>query len=144
MTVQITLKQLNPDFDNEYARQHHHGEESDGNWNTNWSITFGSDENFVAYKKNKDANYTFGDAVISDVTIFEFSTEEGRSDEFVISNKLIDKIHIAESENHKTAHVYVYFKHTNNYYHIAKKIYIASEDCPEDLTQFILSLNNKS
>jgi hypothetical protein len=137
MQVKITLRQLNPNFDKEYAQQYYNGKESDGNWKYNWSITAAASANISSYKKVDNTEFEFGTAVIKNVTVLEFITDNNVNDNLVISNKLIDKIHIAEREAYSTTHIYVYFKNTNEFYTIADKVYIACEDCPEELKKYI-------
>ena len=141
MKAKITFKQQNPDFDKEYAKIYHHGEQSHDNMKDNWSMTMGIEGNVVAINIQKDTCIHLAGVEVGKVSIFEYKTDTGEICQFVVSDSLIDKIHQAGNSKYKSSHLYVYFKNTDEYYTYqngGQLMYFACDEYPAELKKYLV------
>ena len=141
MKAQITIKQLNPDYDSEYAKIYNFGRESADNNKANWSVTMGIEGEVVSFEKKENAIFKLKDSEIKNVWIFDYKNAEGISTQIIISNSLVDRLHEAARQKYHTSHLYIYVKNTDNYYTMSEPnriAYIACEDFPKELEQYLV------
>lgn len=141
MKVKVTFKQLNSEFNKEYADEYHFGEESENNWKTNWESGFKVEENVTEITLKDSTTYALRGSVggkefnysIPDMKILECLKESGKKEIFAVSNKLVTKTHKAQNERYKGAHYYFYLKDKEEFVDL-NGIIIATQDFPVELT----------
>ena len=143
MKLHVTFAQQNPEFDKDYAKQYHGGQESDGNRKLNWSRSPVYNKEIRELNVIDPGQYSFGiknpdgslsTYTISNVMMLEVVTEDGQKG-FIAgaSKKLITKTHSPHNARYNTTRFYFYLKPTEEYVVLENAVYIAVEDMPQEL-----------
>lgn len=140
MKISVTFKQLNSEFDKEYADEYHFGKESENNWKTNWENGFKIEEKVTEINLKNNTTYALhgraGDKEfnyeIPDMQVLECVTESGAKSVFAVSNKLISKTHQVQNKKYSRTHYYFYLKDKEDFVDLGG-IVIAKQDFPPNL-----------
>ena len=144
MKVNVTFKELNPDFNQEYADEYHMGEESDGNRKVIWSKTYETDNNIdetkiaengtVPVKYNKSGKSFIKN--FKGMTILECHSGEAKVVAFAASKNIIDSIIQHKNSNSKKSYFTFYLKPEMIKTELVDGIFINKEDFPEGYYNF--------
>ena len=140
MKISITIKEVNPDFDQALADRENEGHETENNIRYNWEDEFevkdevkdfGIRNNEIyllqGMKGNKEFSYE-----IPSMTIVECVGENGVVTQFAASRKLIKetKKNIDKKGN---IHFYIFLKGGHEHVNPIPGIYISKKDFPKEL-----------
>lgn len=144
MKVQISFKEINPEYDQKYANVYHFGKESDGNWKINYLSSFlviNTDEVKIAdtgdlpcilSQENKEQ-----EVILKNMTTFSCYRENQVIAQYSVSTLLIDKTHLIHNKKLDKAYFYFYLKPNGSKGRIAPNIYISQEQAD------LLGINSK-
>lgn len=146
MKVFVTFKELNPDYDQEYANEYQDGHESENNWKVKWQtgpipykdiseIRVLDNETFkLLGTTNEKTDFSYD---IPNMTILQCITNDSQILQFAVSKTLLQRTHKVYNNKYKTMRFYFYFVPnsipiTNNW---EPGVYIFIEDFPKELIQ---------
>jgi hypothetical protein len=140
MKVTITVKEVNPDFDQEFADRENDGHESEDNIRYNWEDEFDVKDEVKDFGIRNNEIYTLqgfnGEEKFSyeipSMTIVECVGENGTVTQFAASRKLIKdtKKNIDKKGN---IHFFIFLKGKHDHVNPIPGIYISKKDFPKDL-----------
>ncbi len=142
MKLHITVKQQNPEFDQQYANQYHFGKESDGNWRYNLNDGFEVRENIKDFTVLDEEDFKLAglkkneefEIPIPNMTVINCLTTDNRKVQVAaISKSLIKKKQITPNKKYNLTRIYFYLTEQNEFIHPFKIIYIAAKDYPNEL-----------
>lgn len=140
MRVTITVKEVNPRFDQEYADRHYDGKESDDNIRYNWEDEFEVKHDCPDFRVRNNTGYKLegfrGDEpfsfLIPSMTIVECVSADGLLTQFAASRRLIKdtKKVVAKSGD---IHFFIFLKGGQKMVSPIAGIYIHAKDFPAEL-----------
>ena len=142
MKLHITVKQQNPEFDQQYANQYHFGKESDGNWKYNLNDGYEVRENIKEFTILDEENFKLAgqkkieefEILIPNMTVINCLTADNRHIQVAaISKSLIKKKQITPNKKYDLTRIYFYLTEQAEFIHPFKIIYIAPTDFPKEL-----------
>lgn len=137
MKFAVTICQVNPDFDQEYADQYHFVKESENNTKCHWSKTteISKAEDFEVIE---NANFELAlkdnrNFLIPNVyKLLCYDHQKNPVIEFVISKSLLEKTHSVYNKQYKTSRFYFYLN-DNEFVNLTENIYLSLSDFPKEL-----------
>lgn len=146
MKVSVTIKEMNSDFDQEYADEYKDGKESDNNLKSNWETSFGTDDDVTEIKLKDNTIFSLNGSIgkeifafqIPDMQVLECVTAQGKTLTFAVSNKLITRTHQVQNKKYKRTHYYFYLTDKVEHIKFTNTIIIAKADIPTDFLQKLL------
>lgn len=143
MKVQVSIKQVDSEYNKKYADEYNGGEESDGNWKYNWSVTSivpNVTEFKVIDKQDFVLSGKFNDGIKKEYTlpnmqVIQCITESSEIIEFAVSNELIIKTHKAKINKYDVVRFYFYLNDKNELFNIADLAFIIGKDYPKELLE---------
>jgi len=121
MKVQVIFRELNPNFNKDYANEYHFGKESENNLKINWSVTHEVSQEVKKISFLEKSMHTLRDKennkeiVIDDVTALECIKVDGEITRFAVSNSIIDKMHEVYQKKYNITRFYFYIKPGSDY-----------------------------
>lgn len=142
MKVTITVKEVNPDFEQAYADQHHDGKESEDNIRYNWEDEFEISEDVTNFSIRNNAVYQLegerGNEPFSyeipSMTIVECKLASGTTARFAASRKLIKDTKKVLDKN-GNIHFFLFLKGNHEMLNPLTGVYISKPDFPFDLPE---------
>ena len=138
MKFEVTVKQINGEFNKDYADQYNFGEESESNWKHLWSKTWGIRgdvkewkvvENGAIILKNTSASTKSNSIVnIENVRILECTEVDGDKTYAGVSNSLLQKTYLPENIDYSKSYNYFYLKSDAHFIEIGPGLFIARKD----------------
>lgn len=153
MKAEIIFKELNPEYDQEYADIYHDGKESENNWKAIWAESFGIDGSLEDHNVINSGTYQLkGEFIgkgefcfeIPDMCILECKTEDDIITRFAVSNSMLDKTYHSESKDRNKFYFYFYLKNDKEAISPKDGIFIDIKDYPQELIDFEKEMANKS
>lgn len=140
MKVTITVKEVNPDFDQELADKTNDGHESEDNIRYNWEDEFEVKHDVKDFSIRNNEIYTLegmaGDEPFSyeipSMTIIECSGANGEVSRFAASRKLI-KDSKKNVDKKGDVHFFLFLKGGHKHVNPMPGIYISQKDFPSEL-----------
>lgn len=141
MRLQVTFKQLNPNFDQKYANQYHAGKESIDNMKHNWSRGYKLSVD-IAKVILKDGTCLVDNLLINEekvelslpnMKILECVSENEVVSKFAVSKDLLKKTQKTYNEKYKIMRFYFYLNPREDYVQLGNKIYLLESDIPKEL-----------
>ncbi|CAN5401115.1 hypothetical protein BH09BAC5_BH09BAC5_04850 [soil metagenome] len=140
MKVTITVKEVNPDFDQEFADRENDGHESEENIRYNWEDEFEvkddikdfgirNNENYLLEGIKEEKPFAFE---IPAMTIIECVGENGVVTKFAASRKLI-KDTKKNIEKNGDIHFFLFLKGNHGHVTPIPGIYVSAKDFPKEL-----------
>ena len=116
MDVQVNIKVINPDYNQQYADEYHFGKESESNWKYQWAVTYEvKNVESVAVLENEcfELKGHFEDNrkfcfQIPDVMIYRCHFKDGGYEDFAVSKSILNKTHQAKKEGYDVTRFYFY------------------------------------
>lgn len=145
MKAEIIFKELNLEFDQEYADTYQNGDESENNWKSLWKESFGIDGLLKKHNVIKSGNYQLiGEFIgkgkfcfdIPDMCILKCITEDNTVTQFAVSNSILDKTYHSEPKGRNRFYFYFYLKNSKEAISPQKGIFIDRKDYPQELIDF--------
>lgn len=141
MKVQVSMKQVNSEYDKEYADEYNFGEESNNNLKHNWSYSrdiYNVTELKVIDKRDFVLSGRFNNGIKKEYTlpnmqILQCITESSKTVEFAVSNELIIKTHKAKMNKYDVVRFYFYLKDKIELYKLKDAVYLIGKDYPKEL-----------
>lgn len=142
MKLKVTFKEQNPDFNAEYAKEYHFGEESDGNMKDNWGMEFEIEDGVTDYKIIENTEYRFRgftkngvefDHIIPNMTILQYTTTDGKSGDMAVSNNLLKGTHKVYQQKYQISRIYFYFKPQCRFIRSFNTVFIEEDIFPKEL-----------
>ncbi|MDT8413153.1 MAG: hypothetical protein RQ875_11860 [Vicingaceae bacterium] len=136
MKLEVSYKQINSEFSQQYADNYNDGFESPKNPKYHHEAKYGIDD-VKTISQIKDAKLEISGIDSSNVVqtilidnVFHLKCEltNGDFEDFLVSNELIEKIHFTQSKN--IARFYFYLKDKEDFILINKTTYIKPENYP--------------
>ncbi len=147
MKVIVTFKELNPDYDQEYANEYQDGNESESNWKVNWQDEPDPYEDVSEIRVLDNATYKLWGTInektdfsydIPNMTILECIKNDSQVLQFAVSKTLLKRTHKVYNNKYKTMRFYFYF--VPNSKQIMKDpvdgVYIFIENIPKELLKY--------
>ncbi|GAB4147524.1 MAG: hypothetical protein Fur0041_21510 [Bacteroidia bacterium] len=142
MKVSVTIKEINPGFDQEYANQHHDGEESEDNIKYNWEDELEVTSDVIEFKVLNNTTYTLQGFSndepfrydIPSMTVLECSHADGSKTLFAASRKLISDTKKSVRKNGDIK-FFLFLKGGKKHVNPIPGIYILKNDFPETLPE---------
>lgn len=133
MKVQISIKEINSSFSQDYADEYQFGEESVDNMKYNWTESFMLEVEVdnVNIKKKQTVHYIGDDNVnliLEEITIIQFIKKDELLYQFAISDDLMAYTHNVFKENEDTHYYNFYLKDNMKYEIIGEDNYILKTD----------------
>lgn len=140
MKVSITVKEVNPDFDQEFADKENDGHESEENIRYNWEDEFEVKDEIKDFGIRNNEIYTLqgmkGEEQFSfeipSMTIVECVSENGVVTQFAASRKLIKDTKKNVDKN-GDIHFFIFLKGGHDHVNPVPGIYISKKDFPKEL-----------
>ena len=144
MKVFVTFKELNPDYDQEYANEYQDGNESENNWKVKWQTQLKTDEDVSEIRVLDNAIYKLWGTInektdfsydIPNMTILECIKNDNQVIQFAVSKTLLKRTHKVYNNKYKTMRFYFYFipNSRKNWVNPKLGIYIFEGDFPKEL-----------
>lgn len=141
MKLNVIFKQVDNDFNKEYADEYHFGKESENNRKYNWEVQYAVDntseitlkENSALPLKGKLDNGVEIDTSIPNMNILECVTEDGRKSIFAVSNSLLRNIHKTQNPKYKSSRYYYYLKDETKFADLGQGIFVDYNDLPQEM-----------
>ncbi len=140
MKVTISFKEVNSEFDVEYAERSHDGQESEDNIKYNWEDELEVAGDVTDFMIRNNTTYTLagemdGDSFSYDIdgmTICDCTTADGTVSRFAVSRKLIKETKKATQKN-GNVHFFFFLKDKHPHVNPMPGIYISKKDFPSAL-----------
>ena len=142
MKFQITVKQVNSEYSQDYADQYKDGNQSDNNRKHHWHTT-AEVNGFVKEITIKDHSILDlrlttieGNPLvfaISDMHIVECLLSDGEIVTFGASHSIIQDVQKFKNGGKELTHYYIYLKDEMQYIRLAPGLYIAKSDLPDNV-----------
>jgi hypothetical protein len=142
MKVTLTVKEVNPEFDREYAEKQHDGKESEDNILYNWEDEFEVSGDVKEFKVRNNAPYILHVQMEADkevktyeipsMTLVDCILEDGSFTTCAFSRSLVKDTKKVQHKN-GNIHFYVFLKGGKEIVNPITGIYIAAKDFPSDL-----------
>lgn len=141
MKVTVSFKEINSDFNQEYADTTNNGEESEDNIKCTWEDELNVTEEVESVKIfNRETYYLRGsiDGVgfeyeIPDMTIFQCNTKKGETIQFAVSRKLVKETDKKTNLSTGNINFIFYLKDKEPAHNPVPGVYIADKYFPTEL-----------
>ncbi len=144
MKVEIIFKELDPDYNQEYADTYQNGVESESNWKSLWKKSFGVEGNIIKHNLIESTNLRFkielGENGISnielpDMCVLECTDGDNIVTQFAVSNSILDKTYYTEPKGRNKFYFYFYIKNNTKWKVLNDVIYIDEKDFPNEIIE---------